>query len=91
MAAFPTVPSGSNTFGTVLTDLAGAAQVGFGIYNETQSGGPAVNTNVLGASSGAVAPGAAAQTTFLGFSVTEIVIAVLLIVGVIVAVHFGSK
>lgn len=77
----------SNTLGTILTDLGGAAQVGFGIYNETQ-GGPAVNTTIGGQAQ--LVPGSAVPKTILGFSYTEIVIAVLLIAGVIVAIHYAT-
>lgn len=78
--------SGFN-LGSVFSTLGGAAQVGLGIFNETQ-GGPPVNTSLLG---GTAVAGAPATTRILGFSITEIVIGLLLIVGVIVAVHFGSK
>lgn len=79
--------SGFN-LGGILSTLGGAAQVGLGIFNETQ-GGPAVNTSLLGGYT-AVA-GAPVTTRILGFTMTEIFIGLLLIVGVIVAVHFGSK
>ena len=83
--------NGGFNLGGLLTDLGGAAQVGLGLYNETQ-GGPAVNTNIGGTYvAGSSTPGAAAPTRILGFTVTEIVIGVLLIAGVIVAVHFASK
>lgn len=77
-----------DTFGTVITDLAGASQVGLGIYNESQ-GGPAINTNVgqYGTTPGSVAP----TTTLFGFSIAEIFIGVLLIAGIGVAVYFATK
>jgi hypothetical protein len=77
----------SNTLGTILTDLGGAAQVGLGIYSETQ-GGPPVNTTIGGQAT--LVPGSAVPKTILGFTYTEIVIAVLLIVGVIVAIHYAT-
>lgn len=82
--------SGFN-FGGLLTDLGSAAQVGLGIYNETQ-GGPAVNTSIGGTyRAGSSVSGAPAQTRILGFTPTELVIGLALIVGVILAVHFASK
>lgn len=79
-----------SNLGSVLTDFAGAAQTGLGIYNETQ-GGPPVNTNIGGTYTPAAVPGAAAPKTFLGFSITEIVIGVLVIVGAIFAIHYATK
>lgn len=79
------------SLGGLFSTLGSAAQVGLGIYNETQ-GGPAVNTNIGGTYvAGSSTPGAPAPTRILGFTVTEIVIGVLLIAGVILAVHFASK
>lgn len=76
------------TFGTVLTDLAGAAQTGFGIYTETQ-GGPAVSTTIgrAGITPGAVAP----ASTLFGFSTTTIVIIVLLLAGLGAGIYFLTK
>ena len=76
------------TLSTVLTDLSGAAQVGFGIYNETQ-GGPAINTSV---GTPGIIPGAVAPTgTLFGFSITEILVAVVLLAGVFIAIHYATK
>lgn len=78
----------SSDFGSVLTDLGGAAQVGFGIYNETQ-GGPAINTSI---GTPNVTPGSVAgATTLFGFSLTEIFVGVLLILGIVVTIHFATK
>ncbi len=76
------------TFGTVLTDLAGAAQTGFGIYNETQ-GGPAINTTIGAAN---VVPGSVAgATTLFGFSLTEVFVGLALLLGIGVAIYFATK
>lgn len=87
----PSGDTGGFNLGGLLTDLGGAAQVGLGIYNETQ-GGPAVNTSIGGVyKAGSSVAGAPVPTRFLGFTPTEIVIGILAIVGVILAVHFVSK
>lgn len=80
-----TPPSGTGSTPQFLTDLAAAAQIGFGIYNETQ-GGPAVQI------SGAT-PGAPIQqpTKIFGFTVAQIFLGLALIVGVFLVVHFTTK
>lgn len=76
-------PTGSAP--AILTDLATAAQLGIGIYNETQ-GGPAIQI-------GGPTPGAAIQkpTTIFGFSIAQILLGVALIVGIFLVVHFTTK
>jgi len=78
-------PSGTGSTSQVLTDLAAAAQIGFGIYNETQ-GGPAIQI------SGAT-PGAPIQqpTKIFGFTVAQIFLGVILIAGIFLVVHFTTK
>jgi len=80
-----TPPSGTGSTSQVLTDLAAAAQIGLGIYNETQ-GGPAIQI------SGAT-PGAPVQqpAKIFGFTIGEILLAVALIAGVFLVVHFSTK
>lgn len=75
-------PTGSAP--AILTDLAAAAQLGIGIYNETQ-GGPAIQ--ISGATPGAPIKPA----TFLGFSIAQILLGVVLIVGIFLVVHFTSR
>jgi len=74
--------SGANDLSSLVTDLAGAAQLGLGIYNETQ-GGPQINP----LTGKAIAP----PTTIAGFSITAIIVGAVLIVGAILAVHFLTK
>lgn len=80
----PPAPSGTGSTSAILTDLATAAQLGIGIYNETQ-GGPAVQL------SGAT-PGAPIQPTkIFGFSIAQILLGVVLIAGIFLVVHFTTK
>ena len=79
---------GGAGFTTLLTDLGGAAQTGLGIYNETQ-GGPAVNTTI---GSSSVTPGSVAPaSTLFGFSTTEVIIGVILLVAIGVGIYFVAK
>lgn len=78
----PPGPAGSAP--AILTDLATAVQLGIGIYNETQ-GGPAVQI-------GGKTPGAPIQpTTIFGFSIAQILVGVVLIVGIFLVVHFTAR
>lgn len=80
----PPAPSGTGSFSSILTDLGSAAQLGLGIYNETQ-GGPAVQL-------GGPTPGAPIQSTkIFGFTVAQILLGVVLIAGIFLVVHFTTK
>jgi hypothetical protein len=74
------IGSGANDLSSLVTDLATAAQVGLGLYNQTQ-GGPVINP----------ATGKPAATTIAGFSLTTIFIVLVLIAGVIFAVRYATK
>lgn len=79
----PTPAPGTGSAPSFLTDLVTAAQYGIGLANEAGGGSPI--------QIGGATPGAPVQTKILGFSVTQIVIGVILIVGIFLVVHFTTK
>lgn len=81
---------GQTTFGSIVTDVGTLFQAGYGAYQQVSSGAPARNP-VPGATSGSSSSSSSAPTRILGFTVAEVIIAVLILIALGIGIYFVAK
>lgn len=82
--------SGSQTsFGSLVTDAGTLFAAGYGAYQQVSSGAPARNP-VPSATSG-TSLASSSGTKILGFTVTEVIVAVLILIALGVGIYFVAR